>query len=88
MRRLRCRRCGHRWYPRKPTPPARCPACGVVRWRQAKAAQPASTEPTPGAGGPPDRKGPDEPDPVLALADPYVREALDDWRRRWARFYT
>lgn len=23
-----CRRCGHRWYPRKPQRPTRCAACG------------------------------------------------------------
>ena len=31
-----CAKCGHRWTPRKPERPIRCPSCGCATWHRAK----------------------------------------------------
>ncbi|MEM0171614.1 MAG: hypothetical protein QXV57_03535 [Thermoproteota archaeon] len=30
--RLKCKRCGHEWYPRKPEKPRICPRCKSPYW--------------------------------------------------------
>ena len=32
MKHKTCLRCGHKWYPRTPKQPKRCPGCGSPYW--------------------------------------------------------
>ncbi len=37
MNKLRCKRCGHKWWPRKPdAEPVMCPACKSRLWNKEK----------------------------------------------------
>jgi len=31
---LKCNRCGHKWFPRSPKEPERCPACNSPYWNK------------------------------------------------------
>ena len=33
MKKFRCKRCNHRWYPRKPGTPKTCPRCNSPYWQ-------------------------------------------------------
>ena len=33
---VHCLRCGHDWYPQRPTRPAVCPRCKSYRWEDAQ----------------------------------------------------
>ena len=36
MEKLKCKRCGHQWYPRKPKKPKVCPKCKSPYWNKIK----------------------------------------------------
>ena len=41
-----CRRCGHEWYRRSPSPPAQCPKCGSSRWQTPRSGNEPGPKPT------------------------------------------
>src|SRR5678816_387653 len=43
MDKVKCLRCGHSWFPRRPERPTLCPKCGNAKWDQPARGTPDAT---------------------------------------------